>query len=563
MNATTATATAERTATHTRAQQAKPNSGQAQPGQFAALLMQADDELGVEAGPLNAATPSENQHTDDTTEDREKRAMLSGELALLGLMSWRATGMPTLDMPTQPSAPLAPATLALSTPPAATDDGLLAGDWQPIAAGEESHLPFGAELALSAAGQGGEPFSLASAPTSPTATSAAALQATRALAGQDVDLPQPAQGTSQQPAMQATVTLQATSALAGQDTDLSQPAQGTSQQPAMQATVTLQATSALAGQEQARPQPTDMNPPPTAPDPATNPARSAPAVGAAGANPAGLGGAKAKLGSARLSGTGQQAANVATGLPPGGATPTSTVSLAARAGANNDQTTGFSSRLLAAKAGNAADTGSAMPSPPLESALAATSEAPKAVAPATNTPADASTSGAGPSSAEAATPAQPTTDAQAAAPTPDTMERTMAQLSAQMSYWAAQGSQRANLTIAGENNQPIDVSVSFEKGEVSVHFETDEASLRDALAQGGDEVLQRMLEAKGMTLGNVSVGAGQADGRQSPPPETPQTPAQGSGSRTAVTQPGTDNTGSAPAPRHRPIISANKLDLFA
>ena len=531
MNATTATATAERTATHTRAQQAKPNSGQAQPGQFAALLMQADDELGVEAGPLNAATPSENQHTDDTTEDREKRAMLSGELALLGLMSWRATGMPTLDMPTQPSAPLAPATLALSTPPAATDDGLLAGDWQPIAAGEESHLPFGAELALSAAGQGGEPFSLASAPTSPTATSAAALQATRALAGQDVDLPQPAQGTSQQPAMQATVT--------------------------------LQATSALAGQEQARPQPTDMNPPPTAPDPATNPARSAPAVGAAGANPAGLGGAKAKLGSARLSGTGQQAANVATGLPPGGATPTSTVSLAARAGANNDQTTGFSSRLLAAKAGNAADTGSAMPSPPLESALAATSEAPKAVAPATNTPADASTSGAGPSSAEAATPAQPTTDAQAAAPTPDTMERTMAQLSAQMSYWAAQGSQRANLTIAGENNQPIDVSVSFEKGEVSVHFETDEASLRDALAQGGDEVLQRMLEAKGMTLGNVSVGAGQADGRQSPPPETPQTPAQGSGSRTAVTQPGTDNTGSAPAPRHRPIISANKLDLFA
>ena len=499
MNATTATATAERTATHTRAQQAKPNSGQAQPGQFAALLMQADDELGVEAGPLNAATPSENQHTDDTTEDREKRAMLSGELALLGLMSWRATGMPTLDMPTQPSAPLAPATLALSTPPAATDDGLLAGDWQPIAAGEESHLPFGAELALSAAGQGGEPLSLASAPTSPTATSAAALQA----------------------------------------------------------------TSALAGQEQARPQPTDMNPPPTAPDPATNPARSAPAVGAAGANPAGLGGAKAKLGSARLSGTGQQAANVATGLPPGGATPTSTVSLAARAGANNDQTTGFSSRLLAAKAGNAADTGSAMPSPPLESALAATSEAPKAVAPATNTPADASTSGAGPSSAEAATPAQPTTDAQAAAPTPDTMERTMAQLSAQMSYWAAQGSQRANLTIAGENNQPIDVSVSFEKGEVSVHFETDEASLRDALAQGGDEVLQRMLEAKGMTLGNVSVGAGQADGRQSPPPETPQTPAQGSGSRTAVTQPGTDNTGSAPAPRHRPIISANKLDLFA
>lgn len=139
----------------------------------------------------------------------------------------------------------------------------------------------------------------------------------------------------------------------------------------------------------------------------------------------------------------------------------------------------------------------------------------------------------------------------------------MERLSAQVSYWATQGNQRANLTIAGEHDQPIEVRVSFEKGEVSVHFETDELSMRDALTTSAEDMLNRMLETKGMTLGNVSVGSGQADSRQPPQPQahTPQAE-----NRTTATGSPNGSTQASPtttAQRPRSIISNDKVDLFA
>lgn len=145
----------------------------------------------------------------------------------------------------------------------------------------------------------------------------------------------------------------------------------------------------------------------------------------------------------------------------------------------------------------------------------------------------------------------------------DAMEQTMERLSAQVSYWATQGSQRANLTIAGDQAGPLNVSIAFEKGEINVHFETDEESVREALQTGAEEILNRLLEAKGMTLGSVSIGLGQSDARQAPNSQQAPDNSGREGVRAARAQRASADT---PATAARPsphIISASKLDFFA
>lgn len=177
-------------------------------------------------------------------------------------------------------------------------------------------------------------------------------------------------------------------------------------------------------------------------------------------------------------------------------------------------------------------------------------------------PMGAGADGAG-AGADTSAASMPTADAPQATPAHDAMEQTMERLSAQVSYWASQGSQRASLTIADDQAGPIDVSISFEKGEVSVHFETDEDAVREALQSGAEDILNRLLEAKGMTLGSVSIGLGQNDNRQ--PPQQQSAPSDTESGRTRLQQ-ATSATGepAAMTPRRSPdIISANKLDFFA
>ncbi len=152
--------------------------------------------------------------------------------------------------------------------------------------------------------------------------------------------------------------------------------------------------------------------------------------------------------------------------------------------------------------------------------------------------------------------------------TPDNMEQTMEQLGAHISYWAAQGSQRASLTIGDNQNNPLGVNITFTNGEVNVHFETDQVDVKEALTLSAEDMLNHMLEAKGMTLGDVSIGAGQ--GGQLPSGQANQD-TQGQNTPHGSTQMGTNRTRqmpsepslSAKAPRPAPVISANKLDFFA
>lgn len=175
-------------------------------------------------------------------------------------------------------------------------------------------------------------------------------------------------------------------------------------------------------------------------------------------------------------------------------------------------------------------------------------------------PTGAGSDGAG---ADTGTATMPTTVDAPTTPAHDAMEQTMERLSAQVSYWATQGSQRASLTIADDQAGPIDVSISFEKGEVSVHFETEEDSVREALQSGAEDILNRLLEAKGMTLGSVSIGLGQNDHRQPPQQQSAPTDTDRGGTRVQQATSSTGDTSSA-APRRAPdIISANKLDFFA
>jgi flagellar hook-length control protein FliK len=177
--------------------------------------------------------------------------------------------------------------------------------------------------------------------------------------------------------------------------------------------------------------------------------------------------------------------------------------------------------------------------------------------------ADPSGAGSGGAGADTAATTEVVVPDPAQATPSDTMEHTMERLSAQVSYWATQGAQRANLTIGGNQADPLNVTIAFEKGEINVHFETDEESVREALQTGAEEILNRLLEAKGMTLGSVSIGLGLSDSRQ--PPAFQQSPEPGDklGQRSVRASHGLADTMTAatrPAPQ---IISANKLDFFA
>lgn len=156
-------------------------------------------------------------------------------------------------------------------------------------------------------------------------------------------------------------------------------------------------------------------------------------------------------------------------------------------------------------------------------------------------------------------------------PTPESMEQTMEQLGAHIAYWATQGNQRASLTIGDSQNNPLGVNISFENGEVHVHFETDEAEVKEALSLSAEDMLNHMLEAKGLALGDVSIGAGQ--GGQQPTPQgnanqphgSDQRPTDNPSALAARSGNATRQAGAASVPVGRPadVISASKLDFFA
>ena len=141
------------------------------------------------------------------------------------------------------------------------------------------------------------------------------------------------------------------------------------------------------------------------------------------------------------------------------------------------------------------------------------------------------------------------------------MAEVMQHIDAQISYWASQGTQNASLTIGSGQDDPIDIKVTLTDGEVKVAFLSDDEQVREALELGAQDLLQTMLDAKGISLGSVSVGS---QTQQQTPQNRDSEPSPRSSSGGNVVR---QNEGSKsevlPNRRATPIISANQLDFYA
>lgn len=159
-------------------------------------------------------------------------------------------------------------------------------------------------------------------------------------------------------------------------------------------------------------------------------------------------------------------------------------------------------------------------------------------------------------------PAPPTSPDTTPAPEAfaDMFQQHMDDLGAQISYWTAQGSQRASFTIGSAEDGPLEVTLSFTDGKLAVAFETDRESVREVLQNGAQEALQRLMDAQGIALGNVSVGGNRTNTPQDSPAEHPTVDLVQR--RRSLKATATDV--SAPA-THRPppIMTATKLDFYA
>ena len=151
----------------------------------------------------------------------------------------------------------------------------------------------------------------------------------------------------------------------------------------------------------------------------------------------------------------------------------------------------------------------------------------------------------------------------------ENMADIMDELSGQIAYWATQGTQRANLTVGGDRDNPLEVSIAMRDGEVHVAFEAAQDDIREALTTTAEALLRNMLESKGMTLGDVTVGQ-----RPPSPDHGAATPQERNGQNPDASprMVPTDSAGatrttgqgmSAPTLRRPDIATAQKVDLFA
>lgn len=150
----------------------------------------------------------------------------------------------------------------------------------------------------------------------------------------------------------------------------------------------------------------------------------------------------------------------------------------------------------------------------------------------------------------------------------DNMLDIMDELGGQIAYWASKGTQRANLTVGDDRNNPLEVSIAMRDGEVHVAFEAAQDDIREALTTNAEALLRNMLESRGMTLGDVTVGQRSPSPDQGTPAQQErngQNPDAAARSASGVSA-GATRTGqgtSAPLPRRPDIATAQKVDLFA
>ena len=104
------------------------------------------------------------------------------------------------------------------------------------------------------------------------------------------------------------------------------------------------------------------------------------------------------------------------------------------------------------------------------------------------------------------------TSATEAAPAPDLLPQGEAALDpepAQISHWSTQQLRHAHLRLGEGALDSVDIRLSMQGQELSVDFRTDNADIRQSLAQQANQSLAVLLERSGIELADVSVGAQQ------------------------------------------------------
>ena len=85
----------------------------------------------------------------------------------------------------------------------------------------------------------------------------------------------------------------------------------------------------------------------------------------------------------------------------------------------------------------------------------------------------------------------------------------------QISHWSTQHLRHAHLRLGDGALDSVDIRLSMQGQELSVDFRTDNADIRQSLAQQANQSLAVLLERSGIALADVSVGAQQQQQRQS------------------------------------------------
>jgi flagellar hook-length control protein FliK len=79
----------------------------------------------------------------------------------------------------------------------------------------------------------------------------------------------------------------------------------------------------------------------------------------------------------------------------------------------------------------------------------------------------------------------------------------------QLSHWNTQHLRHAHLRLGEGALDSVDIRLSMQGQELSVDFRTDNAEIRQSLAQQANQSLATLLERSGIALADVSVGAQQ------------------------------------------------------
>lgn len=81
----------------------------------------------------------------------------------------------------------------------------------------------------------------------------------------------------------------------------------------------------------------------------------------------------------------------------------------------------------------------------------------------------------------------------------------------QVTYWASQGIQNAQLKLEGFGSEPVEVTISLKGQEAQIDFRTDQPEVRQML-EGALTQLKETLHREGLVLSGVSVGASGQEG---------------------------------------------------